>query len=267
VTDDPRSPVPGPRARKRFGQHFLHDPQVIARIIAALEPRAGQSVVEIGPGRGALTRALLPVLQSMDAVEVDRDLIPVLQTAMAGLGELRLHRADALKFDFCGLVTDGGKLRVVGNLPYNISTPLLFRLLDQAACIADMHFMVQREVARRLAAGPGGKDYGRLGIMVQYRCEVARLFDVGAGAFSPPPEVTSTFIQLRPRPVPAVRVNDEGRFKQVVNQAFSQRRKTLRNALKGFVTQAQISAAGLDPAARPETLSLEAFARLSNCAD
>lgn len=261
--DSPPAETPH-RPRKRFGQHFLHDPQVIERIVTVLEPRAGEPMVEIGPGRGALTRRLLPRVETLDAVELDRDLITQLQRDMAALGELRIQQGDALKFDFRTLARDGHKVRVVGNLPYNISTPLLFRLLDQLACIGDMHFMVQKEVAQRLAAGPGGRDYGRLGIMVQYRCTVERLFDVGRGAFSPPPRVTSSFIRLVPRPAPAVEVFDEARFRQVVNQAFSRRRKTLRNALKGLLTQEQISAQGIDPAARPETLSLDAFARLSN---
>lgn len=252
------------RARKRFGQHFLHDPRVIARIITALGPRPGEPMVEIGPGRGALTRSLLPRVRILDAVELDRDLVSLLQRDLAVPGELRIHHGDALKFDFCSLGRDGQKVRVVGNLPYNVSTPLLFHLMGQLACVCDMHFMLQKEVAQRLAAGPGSRDYGRLGIMVQYRCVVEKLFDVGPGAFSPPPKVTSSFVRLTPRPAPAVAVRHEARFKQVVNQAFSQRRKTLRNALKGLLTQEQIAAQGIDPAARPETLSLEAFARLSN---
>ena len=264
MAGDAEAPVTMPAARKRFGQHFLHDPQVIARIMAALQARPGEAMVEIGPGRGALTRALLPAIKQLDAVELDRDLIPLLQGEMAALGELHIHQGDALKFDFCTLVRDEHKVRVVGNLPYNISTPLLFHLIDQAACIRDMHFMVQKEVALRLAAGPGGRDYGRLGIMVQYRCMVEILFDVGAGAFSPPPKVTSSFIRLIPRAVPAAKVNSEVNFKQLVNQAFSRRRKTLRNALKGLLTQEQIIAQGVDASVRPETLPLEAFARLSN---
>ena len=264
MADDPLAPSATHRARKRFGQHFLHDPQVIARIMAVLQPRAGDPMVEIGPGRGALTRSLLPAVKTLDAVELDRDLIPLLQRDMAPLGELRVHHGDALKFDFCTLVRDERKVRVVGNLPYNISTPLLFHLMDQQACIHDTHFMLQKEVAQRLAASPGGRDYGRLGIMVQYHCVVEKLFDVGAGAFSPPPKVTSSFIRLIPRTSPAAEVHNEAHFKQLVNQAFSRRRKTLRNALKGLLTQEQIAAQGIDPAVRPETLALEAFARLSN---
>lgn len=253
------------RPRRRFGQHFLHDAGVIDKILAAVAPAAGQPLVEIGPGLGALSCALLPRLGVMDAVELDRDLIPLLRERTAGLGQLRVHQADAVKFDFCALASRGRKLRVVGNLPYNISTPLLFHLLEQQACIVDMHFMVQKEVARRLAAAPGDRCYGRLGIMVQYRCIVESLFDVGAGAFSPPPRVASSFVRLVPRGKPLAPVRNEARFRQLVTQAFSQRRKTLRNALKGLLTRDELLAQGVDPLARPETLPIETYAMLSNC--
>lgn len=262
---DPRRPAAGPRPRKRLGQHFLHDPHVLGRITAALQPLPGQHFVEIGPGTGALTRLLLPAVGRMDAVELDRELIPLLHECVAGLGELRVHHADAVKFDYCALAAPGSGLRIVGNLPYNISTPLLFRLMEQLTCIADMHFMVQKEVALRLAAGPGGRSYGRLGIMIQYKCAVEKLFDVGAGAFAPAPRVASAFVRLSPRPAPLLHVRDEAVFKQVVTRAFSQRRKTLRNALRGLLSEDQIAAQGLDPAARPETVSIESFARLSDC--
>ncbi|HKJ22072.1 MAG TPA: rRNA adenine dimethyltransferase family protein, partial [Gammaproteobacteria bacterium] len=173
--------------------------------------------------------------------------------------------ADALGFDLCALASGGAKLRVVGNLPYNVSTPLLFRLLDQLVCLEDMHFMLQKEVAQRLAAGPGSRSYGRLGIMVQYKCQVERLFDVGSGAFTPAPRVASSFVRLSPRREPLAYVRDEACFKRLVTQAFSRRRKTLRNALKGLLSPEQIAAQGVDPAVRPETLSVEQLARLSNC--
>lgn len=252
-----------PRPRKRFGQHFLHDAGVIARIVAVIGPRPAQRFVEIGPGLGALSCALLPRVAVLDAIELDRDLIPLLQERARGLGRLQVHHGDALRFDFCALAP-GETLRVAGNLPYNVSTPLLFHLLDQLACIEDMHFMVQKEVALRLAAAPGGAEYGRLGIMVQHKCAVERLFDVGGGAFTPAPRVASSFVRLVPRREPLARVEDEARFKRLVTQAFSRRRKTLRNALKGLVSAEQIAAEGIDPAARPQILSVEQFARLSN---
>ncbi|MDQ2696657.1 MAG: 16S rRNA (adenine(1518)-N(6)/adenine(1519)-N(6))-dimethyltransferase RsmA [Pseudomonadota bacterium] len=249
--------------RKRFGQHFLHDRTVIRRILDAVQPAPDQRLVEIGPGRGALTRPLLERAGELDAVEVDRDLIARL--AQLKGGTLRLHNADALTLDFAALRRgDPRRLRVVGNLPYNISTPLLFHLLEFAPHIADMHFMLQREVVERLAAGPGGADYGRLSVMVQYRCRVEPLWTVGPGAFYPPPKVQSAFVRLVPHPRPPVAVTDEARFAAVVREAFSQRRKTLRNSLRRLADAAAIAAAGIDPGARPETLSLADFAALSN---
>ncbi len=253
-----------PSARKRFGQHFLHDQTVIQRIVTAIHPRAGDHLVEIGPGRGALTRPLLAAVGALDVVELDRDLIPLLERQYAGLGELRIHQADALRFDFTTLVKNGERLRIVGNLPYNISTPLLFHLLSQMQVIQDMHFMLQKEVVLRMVATPGGKDYGRLSVMLQYRCEMEKLFTVGAGAFSPPPKVESAIVRMTPRAQPAVRLDDEATFARVVSAAFAQRRKTLRNSLKALLTEQQIRALGIAPDARAETLSLEAFAALSN---
>ncbi|QKT04358.1 16S rRNA (adenine(1518)-N(6)/adenine(1519)-N(6))-dimethyltransferase RsmA [Ectothiorhodospiraceae bacterium 2226] len=249
------------RARKRFGQNFLHDPGIIGRIVQAIDPRPGQRMVEIGPGLGALTRHLLPALERLDVVELDRDLIPLLQEACGALGELQVHNVDALKFDFCSL---GAPLRVVGNLPYNISTPLLFHLLEQRACVADMHFMLQKEVVDRLAARPGEPAYGRLGIMVQYHCAVERLFTVGPGAFHPAPKVDSAVVRLTPHAVPPVRVQDPQALQQVVRQAFSQRRKTLRNALKGLLDAADLEAAAIPPGERPERIGLEGYARLAD---
>ncbi|HHO69611.1 MAG TPA: 16S rRNA (adenine(1518)-N(6)/adenine(1519)-N(6))-dimethyltransferase RsmA, partial [Gammaproteobacteria bacterium] len=191
------------RARKRFGQNFLHDPAVIQRIVAAVAPAPGQHLVEIGPGQGAITRPLLAACGELDVVELDRDLIEPLARRLADVGTLRIHNADALRFDFCGLAGDAG-LRVVGNLPYNISTPLLFHLLAQAGCIEDMHFMLQKEVVARMAAAPGGGDYGRLSVMIQYHCEVTPLFGIGPGAFRPAPKVESAFVRLVPHPRPPV---------------------------------------------------------------
>jgi len=249
--------------RKRFGQHFLHDAGVIRHILEVVQAQAGQHLVEIGPGLGALTCPLLATVSHLEAVELDRDLIPVLETRCRGLGELHLYQADALNFDFADLRRDERKLRLVGNLPYNIATPLLFHLLQQAGSIQDMHFMLQKEVAERLAAAPGQAAYGRLSVMVQYRCRVELLFTIGRGAFSPPPQVESAFVRLLPHPQPPVQVSDERDFARLVRQAFSQRRKILRNTLAGLLTPAAIQAAGVDPGVRPETLGLAEFAALS----
>jgi 16S rRNA (adenine1518-N6/adenine1519-N6)-dimethyltransferase len=249
--------------RKRFGQNFLHDESVIQRIVQAIRPRADDHVVEIGPGQGALTRHLLPAIGQLDAVELDRDLLPILQRELGGLGSLTIHNEDALKFDFCRL-SRGEKLRVVGNLPYNISTPLLFHLLEQRHCIADMHFMLQKEVVDRMVAPPGDKAYGRLGIMIQLYCETERLFVVRPGAFFPPPKVDSAIIRLRPRDGLAVELADEALFAQVVKQAFGQRRKTLRNNLKGLLSAEQLQSLDIDPSLRAETLGIEQFARIAN---
>ena len=254
------------RPRKRFGQNFLHDPNVVAKIANAIAPAADDHLVEIGPGLGALTEVLLPRVKSMDAVELDRDLIPRLAERVGSLGELRIHSADALKFDFASLAADGRPLRIVGNLPYNISTPLMFHLLKNRDVIRDMHFMLQKEVVDRLAAAPGGKDYGRLSVMMQYHCAVDALFDVPPGAFDPPPKVMSAVVRLRPWETPPVEVPDAARLEKLVMQAFSQRRKTLRNTLKGLLTAAQIEAAGIDPSRRAETLSLDEFAALARAA-
>lgn len=252
--------------RKRFGQHFLHDPNIIARIVAAIHPVPGEHWVEIGPGLGALTRPLLQAARELDVVELDRDLLEPLQMRCSGLGTLRIHQADALKFDFARLRGEGPRLRVAGNLPYNISTPLLFHLLTQAEHLNDLHFMLQREVVERMAAGPGEDAYGRLSVMLQYRCRVEALFTVGPGAFQPPPRVWSAVVRLVPRETSTVTVRDEQRFAEVVQRAFAQRRKTLRNSLQGLLDAAQIKAAGVDPTARPETLDLAAFVALSDAA-
>jgi 16S rRNA (adenine1518-N6/adenine1519-N6)-dimethyltransferase len=251
------------RPRKRFGQNFLHDPAVIGRIVAAISPASSEHLVEIGPGQGAITVPLLQRAGRLDVVELDRDLVGPLQARCADLGELTIFNADALRFDFCTLA-DSTPLRIVGNLPYNISTPLLFHLLTQHRCIRDMHFMLQKEVVERMAATPGSRQYGRLSVMLQYRCEVMHLFDIGPGAFSPPPRVESAFVRLVPYAHPTVQVDDEVVFEQLVRQAFSQRRKTLRNALRGTLEADAISALGIDPSARAETLAISEFAALAN---
>jgi 16S rRNA (adenine1518-N6/adenine1519-N6)-dimethyltransferase len=251
------------RPRKRFGQHFLHDPAIISRIVRAIDPRPGDTLVEIGPGLGAITRPLLEAAGRLHVVEIDRDLVEPLREKCAGAGELSLHNADALRFDFCTL-RERKPLRVVGNLPYNISTPLLFHLLSRAACLEDMHFMLQKEVVDRLAAVPGSSAYGRLSIMIQYRCEVAPLFTIGAGAFRPAPRVASAFVALKPHRQPPVAVQDEALLDAIVQQAFSQRRKTLRNALRDRIGEQALRALGIDPGARAERLGIGEFAVLAN---
>jgi 16S rRNA (adenine1518-N6/adenine1519-N6)-dimethyltransferase len=248
------------RARKRFGQNFLHDPGVIARIVAAIAPAPGDRIVEIGPGLGALTAQLLPRVGAMDVVELDRDLIPRLAEHCAGLGELRIHSADALRFDFGSL---GDRLRVVGNLPYNISTPLLFHLFEHVSHIRDMFFMLQKEVVDRMVAAPATEHYGRLSVMVQFHCAASRLFTIGPGAFKPAPKVDSAIVRLVPHALPPVTVDDYAGFSKIVMQSFAQRRKTLRNALRGLMTDVQIAAAGVAPSARAEQLALADFARLA----
>lgn len=249
--------------RKRFGQHFLHDPHVIEKILVAIAPCRGDYLVEIGPGLGAITLPLLQRCGELTAVELDRDLIPPLQAAAAGKGTLRIIAADALRTDFRELAPAGQKIRLIGNLPYNISTPLLFHLLTQADAVRDMHFTLQKEVVQRMAAKPGGKAYGRLTVMLAIRCRVEPLFHIGAGAFIPPPRVASSFVRLVPHSAPPFSISDLKRFTAIVNQAFGRRRKTLRNALLGLIDEAGIRATGLDPAARPETLSAADYARLA----
>lgn len=251
------------RPRKRFGQNFLHDPGVIRRILDAVDPRPGDHLVEIGPGQGAITRGLLERAGALDAVELDRDLIGELEARFGGQG-LRIHSADALKFDFCDLATDARPLRIVGNLPYNISTPLLFHLLDQAACIRDLHVMLQQEVVDRMAAKPGTRTYGRLSVALQARCRVLPLFDIGPGAFKPPPKVVSAFVRLTPYDEPPFPVADAGMFDQVLIRAFGQRRKTLRNALKGLLEADEIAALGIDPGQRAEQIDVAGFVAIAN---
>jgi 16S rRNA (adenine1518-N6/adenine1519-N6)-dimethyltransferase len=250
--------------RKRFGQHFLHDAAIIERMVAAIAPQTGDTLVEIGPGLGALTLPLLRRAGRLHVVELDRDVIPHLEERCRDAGELIVHEADALRFDFAGLAPPGGRLRVAGNLPYNISTPLIFHLLRAANVIRDMHFLLQKEVVDRLVASPGSGDYGRLSVMVQYRCRTEALFRVGPGAFRPPPRVDSAYVRLVPWEDLPHRAADEGLFAALVNQAFTQRRKTLRNAVRGFADAALLESAGIDPGARPETLDVARFVSLAN---
>lgn len=249
--------------RKRFGQNFLHDPGIIERIVAAIAPQQTDHIAEIGPGQGAITQHLVAACGDMDVVELDRDLAPLLEQEFAGTG-LRIHSADALKFDFCSLVSGDEKLRLVGNLPYNISTPLLFHLIAQADCIRDLHVMLQKEVVDRIVAAPGSKTYGRLSVAVQARCNVQSLFTIGPGAFNPPPKVDSAILRMVPDPKAIARIDDSAMLDKLLAQAFSQRRKTLRNALKGLVDAPTLESLGIDASARAETISVEAYVKLAN---
>jgi 16S rRNA (adenine1518-N6/adenine1519-N6)-dimethyltransferase len=250
------------RARKRFGQHFLHDPGVIARIVAAINPRPNDHMVEIGPGLGAITLPLLTRLERLHAIEIDRDAIRHLQEVTAGSSALQIHEGDALDFDLARL-SDGARLRVVGNLPYNISTPLLFRLIEQREHVSDMHFMLQKEVVDRMAAAPASEHYGRLTVMLAPWLEVQPLFDIGPGAFRPPPRVISTFVRLAP-PASPVKLEHPRQYASIVAAAFSQRRKTLRNALRALLSDVEIEAAGVDPALRAEVIAPAGFAALAD---
>lgn len=252
------------RARKRFGQNFLCDDGIIHRIVSAIYPQETDHIVEIGPGQGALTGSLVASGAQLDVIELDRDLVPFLLAAYGSSPRFDLHSADALKFDYAQLASGARSLRVVGNLPYNISTPLIFKLLESAPLIEDMHFMLQLEVVNRMAASPGGKNWGRLGIMTQYHCEVESLFDVPPSAFSPPPKVQSAIVRLTPRaksPWPAC---DETTLRRVVQASFAQRRKTLRNNIKGLLNDTALEELGIDPGARSETLELGQFVAMAN---
>lgn len=253
----------GHKARKRFGQNFLHDQYVIDKIVRAIHPVPEDRLVEIGPGIGAITEPLLEAAGRLDVVELDRDLIPILRTKFFNYPDFCIHEGDALKFDF-NQIAEQQPLRIVGNLPYNISTPLIFHLLSHHNTVQDMHFMLQKEVVDRLAAGPGTSDYGRLGIMAQYYCRVEPLFIVGPGSFNPPPKVDSAIVRLVPHtelPYPA---QDVKMLEQVVRSAFSMRRKTLRNTLKNLIDADQLIALGIDPSLRPERITLPEYVRIAD---
>lgn len=250
------------QARKRFGQHFLTDQQVINDIVATIDPRPLQHLVEIGPGLGAITLPVLSLAKEMDAVEIDRDVITALKVSSFSVGKLNLHEGDVLKFDFASLRREQ-KIRLIGNLPYNISTPLLFHLIEQGEHIQDMHFMLQKEVVDRMAAAPGSKDYGRLTVMLAPWVQIEPLFDIPPSAFRPPPKVTSTMVRLVPHAIPPFVIKDYYIFSQLVSAAFSQRRKTLRNAVQSLLSADQIRSAGIDPQLRAEVLAPAQFAELA----
>ncbi|MFT5657383.1 MAG: 16S rRNA (adenine1518-N6/adenine1519-N6)-dimethyltransferase [Gammaproteobacteria bacterium] len=251
------------QARKRFGQHFLHDNNIIARIVSAIAPDEGDNLLEIGPGQGALTYPLLKQCKQLTAVELDRDLIPILQKGAAKYGQLDIINSDILKFDL-NVLAGGETYRIAGNLPYNISTPLMFHLMASISRIQDMHFMVQKEVALRIVAGVGDKNYGRLSIMMQYYCRCEYLFDVPPESFTPPPKVDSSIIRLIPHQQTLIQVDDFELFSLLVKTAFGQRRKTISNSLKTLVDPACFAAAEIDSRLRAECLTSEDFARLTN---
>lgn len=246
--------------RKRFGQNFLTDTAIIAQIIAEIAPRPQDRLVEIGPGLGALTRPLLQTLDRLHVVEIDRDIVARLQREFSS-EQLTIHAADALKFDFFTL---GDQLRIVGNLPYNISTPLLFYLSQFSEHILDMHFMLQKEVVDRMVAAPSTPDYSRLSVMLQYRFDMEQVFDVPASAFRPMPKVESSIVRMNPRPRSQLTVLDHAMFAKIVTAAFSQRRKTLRNTLQHYLTTQDFSTLGIDSGLRAENLAVERFIAIAN---
>ena len=246
--------------RRRFGQNFLVDQGIIGAIVGAIDPRPDDTLVEIGPGLGAITRPLLQRVACLHVVEIDRDLIARLKTQYPP-ERLCIHEGDALAFDFASI---GQRLRLIGNLPYNISTPLLFHLADYAAQVQDMHFMLQKEVVERMVAEPGDGDFGRLSVMLQYRFWLEWLIDVPPESFDPPPKVQSAVVRMIPKPPEALCAKDEARLASVVQQAFSQRRKMLRNTLKGVLDDAGFAALGIDPTLRPEDLGVDDYVRIAN---
>jgi 16S rRNA (adenine1518-N6/adenine1519-N6)-dimethyltransferase len=252
------------RARKRFGQNFLRDANVIRQIAAAIHPREQQHLIEIGPGQGALTAELVASGCQLDVIELDRDLIPILESTFAGETRFNIHQGDALRFDYQQLYDGQQPLRLVGNLPYNISTPLIFHLLEYAPVIDDMHFMLQLEVVNRLAAQPGSKAWGKLSVMAQYHCQIDSLFEVPPSAFTPAPKVQSAIVRMTPRRQLVRDPQLELRLRRVVYAAFAQRRKTLRNNLRDLINMQQLEDLGISPGARAETLSVQQFVALSD---
>ncbi len=252
------------RPRKRFGQHFLIDHRIIQKIVSAINPKEDDQLIEIGPGRGALTKFILSRVAKLTVVELDRDLILGLKLLASDAHQIEVINEDVLNYDFSELTDESHTLRIVGNLPYNISTPLIFHLLDHKAVIKDMHFMLQKEVVDRLVATVGEKDYSRLGVMVQYHCQVQHLFDVSRHAFQPPPKVESAVVRLIPHnqlPYPA---KDYQVFADVVRHAFMHRRKTIRNCLKDMISANDLVTLNIDPSLRPEQISLPQYVVIAN---
>lgn len=254
----------GHTARKRFGQNFLHDHYVIDSIVAAIHPQEGEVLVEIGPGLGALTEPVASQISHMHVVELDRDLAERLRHHPVLKDKLTIHEIDAMKFNFDTLYEEGKPLRVFGNLPYNISTPLMFHLFEQTGRVQDMHFMLQKEVVDRLAAGPGSKAYGRLSVMAQYYCRVIPVLHVGPGAFKPAPKVDSAVVRLIPHTEPQLKAKRVADLHRVCLEAFNQRRKTIRNSMSNFISSEQLAELGIDPNLRPENLTLTQFVTIAN---
>jgi len=257
----------GHTARKRFGQNFLNDQYVIEKIVDAIDPQNGENLLEIGPGLGALTDPVCERVNALTVIELDRDLAKRLRHHPFHGEKLTIIEQDALTVDFETIATEERPLRVFGNLPYNISTPIMFHLLSYAHLIQDMHFMFQKEVVNRLAATPGNKNYGRLSVMAQYYCKVQPVINVPPGAFVPPPKVESAVVRLLPYSTPPVTVQSVKTLEKVCTMAFNQRRKTIRNSLKDVTSEDQLEALGIDPTRRAETLSLEDFASIANWVD
>ncbi len=253
----------GHQARKRFGQNFLHDPAVIERIVKAIAPKPGEHLVEIGPGLGALTEPVAERCGHLTVVELDRDLAQRLREHPTLADKLTIYQTDAMKFDFSQLMPADGKLKVFGNLPYNISTPLLFHLFEFADCIENMHFMLQKEVVERMTAGHGSKTFGRLSVMTQFFCQAIPVVEVGPGAFKPAPKVDSAVVRLIPRPVAERADVPVAVLNRVCLEAFNQRRKTLRNCFSNFATASDIEALGINPGLRPEQLPVSEFIRVA----
>ncbi|MCW5618055.1 MAG: 16S rRNA (adenine(1518)-N(6)/adenine(1519)-N(6))-dimethyltransferase RsmA [Nitrosomonas sp.] len=248
------------KARKRFGQNFLIDRQVIASIINTIHPKPDDNLVEIGPGLGALTVPLHQILSHLTVIEIDRDIVEKLQRNFSQ-DKLTIHSTDALKFDFSVL---GGNQRIVGNLPYNISTPLLFHLGQYAAYIQDMHFMLQKEVVERMVARPSTPDYGRLSVMLQYRFAMEQILTVPAESFRPIPKVESAIVYMCPLGKDALVAHSEAMFSRIVTAAFSQRRKTLRNTLSGYLAYEEFNCLGIDASQRAENLTVSQYVRISD---
>lgn len=255
------------QARKRFGQNFLHDAAVIDRIIDAIDPGKDDHLLEVGPGQGALTRPLAASKARLDCVELDRDLAAYLQKEFLDDGNVTIHQQDILKFDLPSLADPDHRFRVIGNLPYNISTPVIFHLLQHHRLIRDMTFMLQLEVVQRLAAQPGGKNYGRLGLMAQYYCSIEHLFNVPSAAFTPKPKVSSAIVRLVPHEVFPVQAKDVNALQNVIRTAFNQRRKTLKNSLRNLISVDRLSELPIDLGQRPENLSLAEFVLISDKLD
>jgi 16S rRNA (adenine1518-N6/adenine1519-N6)-dimethyltransferase len=255
--------MPGQRPRRHFGQHCLHDRNIIGKIMTAINPQPNEHFVEIGPGRGALTGPLLSRVAKLDVIEIDRDLASALQADIDD-PRLMVHQSDALKFDFRQIDTNAGALRLAGNLPYNISSPLLFHILAQGDLFRDMHVMLQKEVVSRMSATPGNRIYGRLTVALAARCRVEALFNIRPGSFTPAPRVDSSFVRLRPDGEQRARILNEAAFDKVLRQAFNMRRKRIANALRELLSEAQIYDLGIDPGLRAEQLSVDSFIELGN---